>query len=245
MGGFATLGLIGATLGPVSAQQSSTERALAVECPAMLKHPDVRREADLAFHTVGDWRSTTLRNYRALGHSGPPLADVQAAWDQLGDDDTVRAICFPHLPEWAAAWRRSIAAKQAAGVLARQEAAEERRRIAVNEAIEAAKPRNRLYRAYASYVIVKQCHDQRDGYMMVYVTDTEVERAREAMVVIEKKVLAEDPSLPATEIWARASNERRINFYSGYNWSWYRETCQAALATILRAVRPAPVAKDF
>jgi hypothetical protein len=92
---------------------------------------------------------------------------------------------------------------------------------------------------------VKQCYDQRDGYMVVYVNDIEVERAREAMGVIQKAILAEDPSLLTAKMWAKASNEVRVKFYSGHSWSEYNEICRTALATILGAVPAAPVAKDF
>jgi hypothetical protein len=253
-------------IGPLASAQ-------AVECPAALKHPYVQRVAEAAIRDRNVQSGTEsfprvmLRIYRTLEvlRRGPALADVQAGWDELGNEDAV-AICFPQLrveylriveaaqrqaaDEEAAEERRRIAAEESKEAqerrrIAAEEAAQERRRIAAWEAVEAAKPRNRLLSVYANYVIVKQCHDQRDGYIAVYINDTEIERAREAMGVIEKAILAEDPSLPATEMWAKVSSEVRVQFYAGYNWSAYTETCRGALATILGAVRPAPAAKDF
>lgn len=107
------------------------------------------------------------------------------------------------------------------------------------------RPRNRLIRAYAHYVVVKQCHEQRDGYVAVYINDIEMERAREAMGVLEKTVLAGDPSLPTAEMWAKVSSTVRVDFYKGHPWSQIRELCQTSLAAILRTVPPVPTAKDF
>ena len=52
---------------------------------------------------------------------------------------------------------------------------------------------NRIYRAYSLYIVVKWCHDVREGYLVRYLNDVELRRAEEAVKAVvqqaEKEVL--------------------------------------------------------
>jgi hypothetical protein len=69
------------------------------------------------------------------------------------------------------------------------------------QAIEAAKPINRLAMAYQAYVQVQLCYKQRQGYQIVWVNDVEMDRARRAIKAIEQKFTKDDPSIDTNKLW--------------------------------------------
>jgi hypothetical protein len=104
---------------------------------------------------------------------------------------------------------------------------------------EARKPINRLLLAYKRYAYVKYCNEVRQGYVVVYVNDIELERARTAVKAIEDDALREDATLDTNASWNRAGNE-----IGGL--SVNRDQCQTELNALLQQnPRHEPIRKDF
>lgn len=61
-----------------------------------------------------------------------------------------------------------------------------------------------LYSAYRLYAIVQQCHKVRQGYVLVYINDVEMERARTAVKYIEDSAMPEIEDVPTKSIWDKA-----------------------------------------
>jgi hypothetical protein len=120
-------------------------------------------------------------------------------------------------------------AKERAMAQARAEAIERNRR----EEAEARKPENRLIKAYQVYSNVAFCNELRQGYLVVWVNDVELERAKAATKAIEKSLLAEEPGLNTITLWQTAL--RQAGGWMANQWS-----CQQAY-TLLREMSPANV----
>jgi hypothetical protein len=75
----------------------------------------------------------------------------------------------------------AAAARKAAAV----EAAAERK-VQEAAAARANLPINILGTAYASYVDVKRCQEARDGYATIYISNPEMDQARDAVLTIEQ-----------------------------------------------------------
>src|SRR3954470_19743043 len=113
--------------------------------------------------------------------------------------------CFPSLAPALAIADERRAKRQAA--LQRQEeqlAAEremqqrqtvEERQRETEQRAEAQKPPNMLRTAYARYILVKRCHETRQGYAAVYISDIELARARNAIRRLEEMLIAKEPSM--------------------------------------------------
>jgi hypothetical protein len=72
------------------------------------------------------------------------------------------------------------------------------------QAIEAAKPINRLYRGYQYYAHVKFCNEVREGHLVKYVNDVEMERAETAIKAVVEQTTKEDASIDTDDIWKKA-----------------------------------------
>jgi hypothetical protein len=72
------------------------------------------------------------------------------------------------------------------------------------QAIEDAKPINRLFRGYQYFGHARFCHESRDGYLMVYVNDFEMEKAETAIKVLAEQSIKADPSIDTDKLWAEA-----------------------------------------
>ena len=83
----------------------------------------------------------------------------------------------------------------------RQIAAQEE---AARQAAEAAKPINRLFRGYQYYAHVKFCNDVREGYLVKYVNDVELERAEIAIKAIVAQTTKEDATIDTDDVWKKA-----------------------------------------
>jgi hypothetical protein len=79
------------------------------------------------------------------------------------------------------------------------------------EMIYAARERNtsplasHMFDVYRSWIYVSLCNQVRAGYMLVYVNDVELERARAAVKAVEKKFQVDDPKLDIAQLWKAAS----------------------------------------
>jgi len=107
--------------------------------------------------------------------------------ERLSDAD---AICFGGLPE-----KLSLAD-------AREKAEQDR--------IENL-PENLLGLGYVRYIFLKKCHQARDGYLLIYVSDAEIERARLEVRRIEEAIKEKHPDIPTSDLWAKA-NRRSQDF---------------------------------
>jgi len=162
---------------------------------------------------------------------------VRQAMEKAGRD-TWRA-CFPDfmvlLDEVAkrkAAVEDEVARRKAAEAKAREEAA-----------AEAKKPVNRLRLAYKRYAYVKLCNEVRQGYLVVYINDIELDRARTAVKAVENHAVDEDKSLDTDALWKAANKELKGELVG-------RDTCQATFNDLLQqsaSVRPEDnvMPKDF
>ena len=75
---------------------------------------------------------------------------------------------------------------------------------AKQQAIIDAKPVNRLFRGYQYYAHVKFCNQVREGYLVKYVNDLEMERAEKAIKALVDKTTAEDTSIDTDYVWKEA-----------------------------------------
>jgi hypothetical protein len=78
-------------------------------------------------------------------------------------------------------------------------------------AIEAAKPVNQLASAYREYVQVQTCYKDRQGYLVVWVNDIEMDRARRAIHAIEQKLTKDDPSIDTDKLWRSALTSVQVS----------------------------------
>ena len=130
----------------------------------------------------------------------------------------------------AAAQLEAQRQKQAEVQAVRQQQAEEEARA---QAIEAAKPINRLYRGYQRYGFVKFCNHVREGYLVKYVNDVEMERAEIAIKAIVEQTTKEDTAIDTDDVWKKA-----LKALSGrYAEEW---ACKSELANLFKA-SPQPV----
>jgi uncharacterized protein YecT (DUF1311 family) len=137
------------------------------------------------------------------GPYGPPQADKEL----MAVGTAVLGVCFDGFDELVA----KVKAAREAEVAARA-AAE----------VEAAKPENRLLLGYERYAFAKYCNDIRQGYMLVYVNDIELERARDQIAAIEAEVKRQAKDIDTGALWLKANNLLRGTTVS-------QQTCQLAL----------------
>jgi C-terminal processing protease CtpA/Prc len=72
---------------------------------------------------------------------------------------------------------------------------------------ESRKPENLLRASYSRYIFIKQCWESRSGYLAVFISDPEMERAKKAVSRIEDKLKPQLPSAVTTdELWSEANN---------------------------------------
>jgi hypothetical protein len=95
---------------------------------------------------------------------------------------------------------------------------------------EAAKPENRMIRAYRFYSNIAFCNQIRQGYALVWINDLELERAKIAVKAIEKSLLAEEPDLDTRTLWQVALSQAR-------GWQANQASCNIAYAD-LRSLSP-------
>jgi chemotaxis protein histidine kinase CheA len=93
----------------------------------------------------------------------------------------------------------------------RQQAeADARAAIAQEVAREEAKPENKLQRAYRAYGLVQYCNKVRQGYLVTYINDEEMDRAQIMIKATERMYVRQgfaDTSLTADSIWKRAMSQ--------------------------------------
>jgi hypothetical protein len=73
-----------------------------------------------------------------------------------------------------------------------------------SKAAEQALPANRLYFDYAAFAYVRFCHESREGYLVQYVNDVEMDKANKAIKEIVAQATKEDPAINTDEVWRKA-----------------------------------------
>jgi hypothetical protein len=97
--------------------------------------------------------------------------------------------------------------------------ARERQAAAEAKAIEDAKPINVLFRAYTQYIYVNMCHQNREGYLMVFINDVELDRTEKAIHAIIKQQKKIDPQVDTDFAYSEAMKERHYQI-SGETCKW-------------------------
>jgi hypothetical protein len=124
-------------------------------------------------------------------------ASAQVTCNQIKADAAAKQKQYDEdMARYAEAARRQ--ATQLAEKMAQQAAqAKEEARIA-------ALPINRLLTGYRLYNYVSICNQVREGYLVKYVNDIELERARQVVKGIADKATQDDPSINTDDVWAKA-----------------------------------------
>jgi hypothetical protein len=65
-------------------------------------------------------------------------------------------------------------------------------------------PINRLLNSYRFYIYSAICNQVREGYLVQYVNDVELVRARNAVKAIQAQALKDDPSIDIDYVWKAA-----------------------------------------
>jgi hypothetical protein len=89
----------------------------------------------------------------------------------------------------------------------RQEATARAEAAAKQEAearAEAAKPDNRIRTAYSLYIRLRWCSGVREGYLVKYINDVEMERVETAIKAIVSKEKSREPDMNTDQLWQQA-----------------------------------------
>jgi hypothetical protein len=99
-----------------------------------------------------------------------------------------------------------------------------------------------LVNAYRVYSVVKYCNEIRQGYLVTYVNDIELDRAREKIKAIEAPYLAAYKNLDTDELFNMA-------FQSVHGFSIYDQACHYAMRQLFNDWKTSSggvvVRKDF
>ena len=98
-----------------------------------------------------------------------------------------------------------------------------------------------LLEAYTRYIIVKVCNEQRQGYLVNWINNAELDRARTTTKNIELDALDRDPDLDSAAIWSTANSDARGT-------RLYRDSCQLGFQNLEQQgydVRLDVIKKDF
>jgi len=103
--------------------------------------------------------------------------------------------------------------------------------------VEAAKPINRLRVLYTNYIYLKACYEARLGYLAVWINDVEMDRVKRAVSAIEEKLLSQDSTLNAEDVWNEVKDRRAE--------SVYENQCRLTYNLVMRSAPASPIPKDF
>ena len=107
--------------------------------------------------------------------------------------------------------------------------------MAVQQGCRVGPAADKLLEGYRRYIVVKYCHDVREGYLVQNINDAELSRAEQAIKAIVDKAKADDAPVDTDKQWNRAMNHvRRLNVPVSIDW------CQRAKNELFR-LSPQPV----
>jgi len=214
-------------------------KKLQIHCTGPLSDPSIRHygsEVLAEMRRQGTWRSSglsldgvfkdfvwKLSNEKIYEHYGASQHQQYYRALSAASLETFYA-CFPGLEQLLAEKRQRIQDEENARAVA---------------ATEARKPLNRLLTGYRRYAYIKYCNEVRQGYVVVYINEVELDRARVAVKAIEDDALREDRSLDTNAIWNMALKELGGKYVD-------RVPCQMELNALLEQnPRPGTLEKDF
>lgn len=91
-----------------------------------------------------------------------------------------------------------------AAAAAAQKAEQEAATLAREAALRKQMVMTRLLDGYRFYAHVKWCYEVRDGYLVKYINDAELERAETAIKAIAEQAAKEDASIDTDDVWKKA-----------------------------------------
>jgi hypothetical protein len=98
-------------------------------------------------------------------------------------------------------------------------------------------PPNQLNLFYQKYLYVESCHQARDGYLLVWVNDVQMERVKLAMTRLETAILKEDPTIDTAAVWDKVGKLKLPAIY--------QYGCQVTYNELIQAAPSLPIVKDF
>lgn len=118
----------------------------------------------------------------------------------------------------------------------RQEAA---RRSAAEREVENASPQGQLRRAYSLYILLRWCHATREGYLVQYINDVEMQRVDAAIKAIVGKWRKVEPEMDTDLLW-RQANQMTAGRYVSTNVcsSGYQELVSMSPIPAIRIEKP-------
>lgn len=138
--------------------------------------------------------------------------------------------------EALSAEEKAALAAAAAARKAEQEAVELAREAAFRKQMVT----TRLLNGYRFYAHVKWCHDVRDGYLVQYVNDAELARARTAIKALVEQTTTEEMSIKTDDVWQQALNSIAGHLRQDNSVDGFIEACQHSLRELFK-LSPVPV----
>ena len=152
------------------------------------------------------------------------LATAFAAIGQRDFTDSQMSACFPSLAPLAESQEEFLKQKQ---------------RQAQQQAELGYDPQNVLGNSYQAYIEVQRCYEAREGYSAVYVTDLEMQQAKNAVQQIEdvmKSGLA--PGMTTDKLWLRVLRRELGPFYPSRDYKEEdRRRCRERFNGLLEILR--------
>jgi hypothetical protein len=208
----------------VTVLQSSKLQALAKTIADALQHEPV------VASDVADGPSSLRRLSEKFRHDLMTRAstDLGVASSWIANMTSRQLIsCFPDLHTALGAFKPRVEAAQ-------KQAQVER----ANREAEAKKPVNVLGNSYVQYIYVKKCWEQRAGYASVYISDPEMELARNAVKRIEQKMKPEVTGNWTTEsMWQEADRRAQAMPFFSRNFTDQSKNCKDVLGGLLKTYK--------
>lgn len=187
----------------------------------------------------------------ALTSAASAFAETPALQIQK-DQSTLTNRCYPNGPVQHDAGLQQLC-REASERIAQNKAimAEQQRLFAIEQAkrdkialeeakakaIEDAKPVNVIFRAYTMYIFASVCNEIREGYLVKYVNDVELEKAKVAVKAIVAKAKEQQPDVDTDLAWKEAQKEHdRLGNLTGHSIDY----CQRQLNSLINA-SPVPL----
>jgi hypothetical protein len=155
-------------------------------------------------------------DYRIGLMPGQPVEQVYQAQETVREQIEARTVCDKLKTEYQ--YRKNE---------------EDNKRRAIAEA----KPGNKLLRAYSNYIYLKLCHDVREGYVVQYVNDQEMERVDSTTKRIVEAATKEDASINTDDVWnaALTQNNRELTKSGGITMGVVQAVCRWRLDLLFNA----------
>ena len=106
-----------------------------------------------------------------------------------------------------------------------------------------------LGNAYVSYIVVKRCHELRQGYLSIFISDPELVQARKAIQRMEKEYAPKLEDVSTDQLWSLATKRAETNYGAMLsmlnNNSRGGNICQMEMGRLRRMSPDTEVKKDF